>query len=64
VITTRVDKVLSGSFPGKEFQFAVHSPAKSNLDLGKQYTVRATRTKTGYTVDELQWIPSAESKFR
>lgn len=56
VITARVDKVLSGSFSGKRFQFAVHSPAQSRIDLGRQYKIRAIRTKTGYTVDELQWL--------
>jgi hypothetical protein len=62
VITTRVDKLLSGSFSGKQFQFAVHSPAQSNLDIGKQYTIRAVRTETGYTVDELQWLKSPSPK--
>jgi hypothetical protein len=56
VVTTRVDKVLSGSFSGKQFQFAVHSPAQSGLDIGKQYTIRATRTESGYLVDDLQWL--------
>jgi hypothetical protein len=62
VITTSVDKVLSGSFHGKQFQFAVHSPSQSGLYAGKQYTVRATRTETGYTVDELQWLRTTERK--
>lgn len=55
VITTRVDKVLSGSFSGRQFQFSVHSPSQSGLNVGKQYTIRATRTKAGYSVSELQW---------
>ncbi|MFL6520431.1 MAG: hypothetical protein ACJ8NS_09455 [Chthoniobacterales bacterium] len=62
VITTSVDKVLSGSFHGKQFQFAVHSPSQSGLGTGKQYTVRVTRTETGYTVDELQWVRATEHK--
>jgi hypothetical protein len=64
VITMRVDKVLSGSFKGKQFQFPVHSPAQSHLNVGKQYTIRATRTKTGYSVDELQWLYAAAKKAR
>jgi hypothetical protein len=56
VITTRVDKVLSGSFSARQFQFSVHSPSQSGLNVGKQYTIRATRTKTGYSVDEFQWL--------
>ena len=58
VVTTRVDRVLSGSFARKQFQFAVHSAA-GILQVGEQYTIRAVRTKGGYTVDELQWAPGA-----
>jgi hypothetical protein len=64
IITTRVEKVLSGSFAGKQFQFPVHSPAQSNLAVGKQYTIRATRTTTGYSVDELQWLYAGTKKAR
>ena len=58
VVTTRVDKVLKGTFSRRQFQFPVHSPANSGLDIGRQYTIRATRTDTGYMVDDLQWLRS------
>jgi hypothetical protein len=64
IITMRVDKVLFGSVEGKQFQFPVHSPAQSQLNVGEQYTIRATRTKTGYSVDELQWLYAAAKKAR
>lgn len=52
VVTTKVERVLSGSFSGSHFSFAVHSPAKSGLEVGKHYSIRATRTPSGYRVDE------------
>lgn len=55
VVTTTVDRVLQGQFPGKRFQFAVHSLAQSGLEVGKRYTVRADETAAGYIVEELQW---------
>jgi hypothetical protein len=55
IITTRVDAVLSGAFSQPQFSFAVHSPAQSGLELGKQYTIVAARTPRGYTVDPYQW---------
>jgi hypothetical protein len=58
VVTTRVDKILSGDFAGTQFSFAIHSPAQSGLEVGKQYRIRATRTHKGYLVDEDQWRQS------
>jgi hypothetical protein len=55
VVTTTVERVLSGRFSGSQFSFAIHSPAKSGLEVGKQYSIKATRTPTGYRVDEYQW---------
>jgi hypothetical protein len=55
VVTTRVDKVLSGDFSGSQFSFAIHSPAKSGLKVGKQVRIRATGTPDGYLVDDHQW---------
>jgi hypothetical protein len=55
VVTTRVDKVLSGDFSGSQFSFAIHSPAKSGLEMGKQYRIRATGTPEGYIVDGSPW---------
>src|SRR5262249_20382923 len=66
IITTRVDKVLSGSFSGKTFQFPVHSAPTSNLEIGKQYTIRAIRSQDGnyFTVDENQWLHATPTKPR
>jgi hypothetical protein len=55
VVTTSVDKILDGQFSGKRFQFAVHSPSQSGLQIGHRYTVRADIAANGYIVDELQW---------
>jgi hypothetical protein len=55
VVTMRVDRVVKGQFKGKSFQFRIHSPSLSELEVGKKYTVEAQRTKDGYTVDQYQW---------
>jgi hypothetical protein len=66
VVTTRVNKILSGSFTGSQFSFAIHSPSKSGLVVGKEYSIRATRTPEGYLVDDYQWqkSPSAGGSGR
>ena len=51
VVTTRVDKVLSGDFSGSQFSFAIHSPVQSGIEVGKQYQIRATATPEGYLVE-------------
>jgi hypothetical protein len=58
VVTTRVDKILSGDFGGSNFAFAVHSPVQAGLEVGTQYRIRATRTLEGYLVDQDQWRQS------
>lgn len=55
LVTMTVKKVISGEFSGSTFQFAVHSPAQSGLEKGRQYTVEAIWKDGGYVVDELQW---------
>jgi hypothetical protein len=55
VVAVTVDRIISGDFTGKGFEFAVHSPAKSGLEVGKSYTIRAKWTGKGYAVDERQW---------
>jgi len=55
LVTTGVDKVVSGGFFGSQFSFAVHSPSRSRLEVGKQYRIRAARTQEGYLVDQDQW---------
>ena len=56
VVTFRVDRIQSGEFGGKTFSFRIHSPSKSGLETGRQYVVEATRTTTGYAVDQYQWM--------
>jgi hypothetical protein len=60
VVTFSVDKVKCGEFAGESFSFRIHSPIQSGLEVGKQYTVEAERTETGYHVDTFQWIESPE----
>ncbi|MCE5269063.1 MAG: WG repeat-containing protein [Planctomycetaceae bacterium] len=55
LVTMRVDRVVKGKFDGKTFQFRVHSPASSGLEVGKRCTVEAKRTPDGYVVEEHQW---------
>jgi hypothetical protein len=55
-----VAKVLLGNFSGGSFDFAVHSPARSGLQVGRTYTVTATRRGDGYAVDERQWRRSTK----
>jgi len=56
VVQCEVDRVVSGTFPGKTFSFRIHSPSKSGLEVGKQYTITATRTPDGFHVDQHQWM--------
>jgi N-carbamoylputrescine amidase len=58
VVTTRVDKIVSGDFSGEQFSFRVHSPSLSGLVVGKQYQIRAAQASEGYTVDQYQWRAS------
>ena len=55
IVTTKVDQIMSGDFEGSIFQFTVHSPTKSRLEVGRQYEIRAARTAEGYRVDRFQW---------
>ena len=55
IVAVTVDRVVSGDFAGRTFEFAIHSPAKSGLEVGKAYTIKATWTGKGYAVDQHQW---------
>ena len=55
VVATRIDRVVSGDFAGKEFSFAIHSPAASGLEVGQQIQLHAEWTGKAYVVDPLQW---------
>ena len=56
VVQCRVDKIMLGEFSGKTFSFRIHSPAKSGLEIGKQYKIVARRTPEGFAVDQYQWM--------
>jgi predicted secreted protein len=56
VVTMKVHRVVKGEFKGETFQFRIHSPALSGLEVGQKCTVVAKRTADGYTVDQNQWI--------
>ena len=60
VVRLDVAKVLLGNFSGGSFDFAVHSPARSGLQVGRTYAVTATRRGDGYAVDERQWRRSTK----
>jgi hypothetical protein len=55
IVTMRVDRVVKGEFKDKTFQFRIHSPTQSELEVSKSCTVVAQRTKGGFTVDQYQW---------
>jgi hypothetical protein len=54
-VTVRVERIVAGALSEATFSFLVHSPAKSGLEIGKSYTIKATWTDKGYVVDETQW---------
>jgi hypothetical protein len=53
LVSTEVEKVLSGDWADRTFQFPIHSPAQAGLKVGKTYTIPARWTGDGYEVDEL-----------
>jgi len=56
IVHCRVDQILSGDFSEKTLFFRVHSPAKSGIEIGEQYKIKAKRTSNGYTVDQYQFM--------
>lgn len=54
-VIAHIDKVVSGEFSGTTFTFAIHSPARAGLRVGRRYTIKATWTGDAYVVDEAQW---------
>lgn len=53
VVSTKVEKILSGELPGQTFRFAINSPRQAGLKVGKRYTIPARWTGKDYEVDEL-----------
>jgi hypothetical protein len=53
VVSTKVEKILSGQLSSRTFQFVVATPEQAGLKAGKTYTIPAHRTATGYRADEL-----------
>ena len=56
IVIFNVDKIISGLFTEKTFSFRIHSPVKSGLKVGLKCIVKATKTQTGYLVDQYQWM--------
>ena len=56
LITVKVTRVVAGEFSGSTFEFVVHSPARSGLEMGHSYTIEAVWNGKGYIVDENQWL--------
>jgi hypothetical protein len=56
LVTMKVQKVLSGRFTEPVLVFPVHSPVMLGLEVGKTYTIRATRKGNGYEVHEFQTL--------
>jgi hypothetical protein len=50
VVNLKVDKVESGSYPGTDFWFAIHSPSQEGVKVGQQYRITAHKSGDGYTV--------------
>ncbi len=56
VVKTRVLKIVKGSFGGSHFSFRIHSPSKSQIEVGMELEVKAKRTQEGYLVDPIQFL--------
>ena len=61
IVTVDVEKVVSGEFSGDQFRFAIHSPARSGLEVGHSYTIKSVWKGQGYEVDEQQWRRGTKS---
>lgn len=55
-VRVRVGRVLLGDYPHPVLEFLVHSPTQSGLAQGQRCVVRATRTASGYSVRDPQWM--------
>jgi hypothetical protein len=56
-VTVRVEKVKTGIYSEPTFTFALHSPARSGVRVGRRCTIVATRTgQEAYVVSDTRWI--------
>jgi hypothetical protein len=62
-ITVAVEGVDKGTYVQQQFTFSVHSPAMSGLTVGEHYMIVAIESKTGYTIDDSQWVERGEAKW-
>jgi len=51
-VTVRVDRIISGALPESTFTFALHSPGRAGLKVGKSCRMKAAWTAKGYVVNE------------
>ena len=61
-VTMRVEKVKRGKYAESEFTFAIHSPARSGLQVGDRYTVEANWDGHEYRVDETVYMKEEPKK--
>lgn len=61
-VTMRVEKVKRGRYAESEFTFAIHSPARSGLEVGHRYTIEANWDGHEYLVDETVLMKEEPSK--
>src|SRR5262249_16346593 len=54
VVSTKVEKVLSGDLASPTFRFTILSPGQAGLKAGKTYTIPAHWTGHDYDVQELE----------
>jgi hypothetical protein len=63
-VVAHIDRVVSGEFSGTTFTFAIHSPARAGLRVGRTYTIEARWTAEGFVVDEAQWRKGADARMK
>ena len=56
IVTTRILKILKGTFDGSHFSFRIHSPSKSRIEVGQELEVHAERIPEGFRVDPIQFL--------
>ena len=64
VVSTSVEKVVSGSLSSSTFQFGIHSPARARIEVGQSYQITARWQRNGYRVseDEIEKRPAARMR--
>ena len=53
IVIMHINQIIKGDFRGKQFNFRVHSPSRSELEMAHTYIVKAKSSPDGYIVDTL-----------